>query len=137
VDYGCGSGILGLAALRLGAAYVVAVDHDPQALWASRRNATANQLDAYMSVCAPGELAESGTAPSADLLLANILLEPLLALAGRFAAMVRPGGQVVLSGILTSQYEGLLQGFLPWFKEREALFQEGWACLVMQRRPGV
>lgn len=137
VDYGCGSGILGLAALRLGAAHVVAVDHDPQALWASRRNAMTNQLDAAMVVCAPGELAEPGTAPSTDLLLANILLEPLLTLADRFAAMVRPGALVVLSGVLESQCDALLQGFAPWCETRQLLCQEGWACLVMQRRGAV
>ena len=134
-DYGCGSGILGLAALRLGAAHVVAVDHDPQALWASRRNAITNQLDAAMMVCAPGDLEGTALGPEAELLLANILLEPLLTLAGRFAAMVRPGGLIVLSGILESQCEDLLAGFAPWFEKREVLFQEGWACLVMRRRP--
>jgi ribosomal protein L11 methylase PrmA len=51
--------------------------------------------------------------------------------------MVRPGGQVVLSGILASQSDDLLQGFAPWFEECEAFFQEGWACLIMQRRPAV
>ena len=134
-DYGCGSGILGLAALRLGATHVVAVDHDPQALWASRRNAATNQLDAAMMICAPEELDEPWTRPGTDLLLANILLEPLLALAGRFAAMVRPGGLIVLSGILESQCEDLLAGFVPWFEAPQLLSQEGWACLVMRRRP--
>ncbi len=137
VDYGCGSGILGLAALRLGAAEVLAVDHDPQALWASRRNAMTNQLDQAMAVHAPQELAEPWTGPHCDLLLANILLEPLLAHASRFAAMTRPGGFAVLSGILAAQCDELLGGFAPWFQEHQVLCQEGWVAVVMRRRLAV
>lgn len=134
VDYGCGSGILGLTALRLGATEVLAVDHDPQALWASRRNAMTNKLDQAMTFHSPQELADPWNAPPYDLLLANILLEPLLAQASRFAAMTRHGGIAVLSGILTAQCDELLGGFAPWFQEHQILCKEGWVAVVMQRR---
>ena len=100
IDYGCGSGILGLAALLLGADHVTGVDTDPQALEASRENARRNgveenRLDLYLPEQAP--------AGKADMVLANILAQPLIGLAPHLATLTRPGGDLVLSGILSNQ----------------------------------
>ncbi|MEA3278317.1 MAG: 50S ribosomal protein L11 methyltransferase [Pseudomonadota bacterium] len=99
LDYGCGSGILAIAALRLGAARAVAVDHDPQALEATRANAAANGVDGRLLAYSPREQPPL----LADVLLANILAGPLIALAPQFGSGVRPGGLLALSGILVDQ----------------------------------
>jgi ribosomal protein L11 methyltransferase len=99
IDYGCGSGILAIAALKLGAASAVALDHDPQALIASRENAEKNGVSNQLITCLPDAL------PSGqfDLLIANILAGPLIQLAPEFSRLIRPGGRFALSGILTEQ----------------------------------
>ena len=101
IDYGCGSGILAIAALKLGAASVVACDHDPQALIASRENAEKNGVSDRLTTCLPDAL------PSGqyDSLVANILAGPLIQLAPEFARLIRPGGRFALSGILTEQQQ--------------------------------
>ena len=101
VDYGCGSGILAIAAARLGAGEVIAVDNDPQALQATASNAEANGVAANIALYAPDNL----PAFKADILIANILLEPLLALEHQFAAMLEAGGVIVLAGILAGQQQ--------------------------------
>ena len=99
VDYGCGSGVLAIAALKLGAAAALAIDIDPQALVATRENAARNQVAERLTVARPDEAPRGRT----EVLLANILAEPLLELAPSFAERVAPGGSVVLSGILRRQ----------------------------------
>jgi ribosomal protein L11 methyltransferase len=96
VDYGCGSGILAVAAARLGARSVCAVDIDPQAVLATSQNAARNRVDGRVQAMLPDEFA----APPADLLVANILCGPLIALAPRFAGCVKPGGKLLLAGLL-------------------------------------
>lgn len=122
IDFGCGSGILALAALALGAKQVLAVDHDPQALAASaenaRRNAMADRLSLHASLPASARC---------DLLLANVLAGPLIDLAGILAGSVRPGGRVVLSGILAAQVDAVIEAW-PDFRFAVHLDQ-GWACL--------
>ena len=125
IDYGCGSGILALAALKLGAKYVYAVDSDPQALLATRQNAVKNQLSNRIRITAP----ESGKPPAADILIANILFNPLLELAPVFAELVRPGGEVVLSGILANQVDDILECYKQWFKMGTPVFRDEWALL--------
>lgn len=98
-DYGCGSGILAIAAARLGARHVWAVDNDPQALVATADNAARNGVTAALSVCLPPAYPDH----EADLILANILAGPLVSLAPLFAAHLKPGGRLVLSGILKAQ----------------------------------
>jgi ribosomal protein L11 methyltransferase len=100
LDYGCGSGILAIAALKLGALSAVAVDHDQQALTASRDNARNNGVAERLTTCLPDELSDSGF----DLLVANILAGPLIQLAPLFARLLRPGGHFALSGILEEQH---------------------------------
>lgn len=129
IDYGCGSGILSIAALRLGARSVVAVDIDPQALIATHDNAARNDVAERVVTCPP----EAPIAP-ADILLANILSEPLLELAPRFAALVRPGGRLVLAGLIVSQAGAVTLAYRPWFDIRPSGAHEDWVCLEGVRR---
>ncbi|SDW06224.1 50S ribosomal protein L11 methyltransferase [Marinobacter mobilis] len=130
IDYGCGSGILGLAALLLGARHVMGVDTDPQALEASRDNARRNgvedsRLDLY--------LPEGEPEMKADILLANILAQPLISLASHLAGKVVPGGKLVLSGILSNQAREVMEAYEPWFTMDEPEQQEDWIRLTGRR----
>ena len=125
IDYGCGSGVLALAAARLGAHTVHCFDIDPQALIATRDNAAANRLSGHIRPC---ESAEALAAPVA-LLMANILLTPLVALAPRFGALVRPGGQILLAGLLESQAEEARQAYSSWFTLSPVGAREDWIAL--------
>jgi ribosomal protein L11 methyltransferase len=107
IDFGCGSGVLAIAALKLGAARAIAVDHDPQALLATRDNAACNGVDEQLEVL-PGDAIE---VPAADLVLANILADVLVELAPRIQGLVAPGGQLVMSGILQSQAAEVMQAY--------------------------
>ncbi len=111
IDYGCGSGVLAIAALKLGASEAVATDIDPQALLATLDNAQRNGVDARLTVT----LADALPLASADVVLANILAEPLHALAPTFAQLVVPGGRLVLSGILQTQAAAVAHRYAPWF----------------------
>jgi ribosomal protein L11 methyltransferase len=130
VDYGCGSGVLAIAALKLGAAAALAIDIDPQALIATRDNAARNHVAERLTVAAPDE---APRAP-ADILLANILAEPLVDLAPSFAQRVAPGGSVVLSGILSSQAAPVASRYAAWFDMRPATIRDDWALLYGARR---
>ena len=125
IDYGCGSGILAIAARKLGASKVWAVDNDPQALIATQDNAAKNQVSAEIEALLPDALPQL-TVP---LLLANILAGPLVSLAPLFAKHVAPGGQLVLSGILASQMDEIMQAYQPWFTVTLFRQQEEWICL--------
>jgi len=131
VDYGCGSGILAVAALRLGAAGAVAVDHDPQALEATLVNARQNRVVDRLSICTPDEVPEE----PADLLLANILARPLVELAPRLAALVGAKGQIALSGLLRDQAEEVAAAYDPWFEWEAPRLDEDWVLLVGRRSP--
>jgi ribosomal protein L11 methyltransferase len=129
IDYGCGSGILAIAAIALGARSAVAVDLDPQALLATRDNATRNHLENRIVACDP----EASLAP-ADVLLANILSEPLIALAPRFATLIRPGGRIVLAGLIGAQAGPVTLAYHPWFDIRPFKALDEWVCLEGVRR---
>ncbi|MDX5333892.1 MAG: 50S ribosomal protein L11 methyltransferase [Gammaproteobacteria bacterium] len=131
IDYGSGSGILAVAALKLDAARVTAVDIDPQALTATRDNAARNGVDdARLHVDYPEGL--GGT--TADLVMANILAGPLVELAPDMAGRVRPGGAIVLSGILREQAETVRQAYSAWFDMDPPAFREDWTRLTGRRR---
>ncbi|RMG29089.1 MAG: 50S ribosomal protein L11 methyltransferase [Gammaproteobacteria bacterium] len=130
VDYGCGSGILAVAACLLGAVQVVAVDHDPQALAATRANAQRNRVHDRIQACRP----EDAPAGTADLVLANILANPLIELAPRLAGRVRPGGRIVLSGILEAQAGAVAAAYAPMFALAPPRVREGWVCLEGVRK---
>jgi ribosomal protein L11 methyltransferase len=131
VDYGCGSGILGIAAALLGARAVVCVDNDPQALEATAANARRNGVEERIRVVGPEACAESGQ----DLVLANILAGPLITLAPRLIASVRPGGRIVLSGLLVEQVEAVALAYRAGCGEPVVGEREGWARLELVRRP--
>jgi len=123
IDYGCGSGILGLAALLLGADHVIGVDTDPQALEASRENARRNGVDdSKLDLFLPEDEPET----KADIMLANILAQPLIGLAPHLASRTRPGGNLVLSGILSNQAREVMAAYEPWFVMDEPEQREEW-----------
>jgi ribosomal protein L11 methyltransferase len=130
VDYGCGSGILAIAAAILGASTVRAVDIDPQALIATAANAERNGVRPKLRVTADSRLPQAGT----DVLVANILAGPLVELAPAFAAGVRPGGRIALSGILEAQSNTVTAACRPWFDIALTATRDGWALLAGQRR---
>ena len=126
IDYGCGSGILALAAARLGACRVQCFDIDPQALLATRDNAEANALAERIRPCAS---ADALSAP-VGLLMANILCAPLVALAPRFAALLAPRGSILLSGLLERDTPQVCAAYAPWFELRPFGAREGWIALA-------
>jgi ribosomal protein L11 methyltransferase len=123
IDYGCGSGILAIAALKLGAASALAVDIDPQAVLATGENAKRNGVADSLDVTT---VAEMNAAP-ADILLANILAEPLLMLAPTIAELVKPCGHVVLSGLLTDQAAQVAMRYRTWFDIAPTSVRDEWA----------
>jgi ribosomal protein L11 methyltransferase len=132
VDYGCGSGILAIAAARLGAPRVRAVDIDPQALIATRENALRNGVSGQLDITTDTELETD----SADVLLANILAGPLVELAPRFAAALRPGGLLALSGLLAEQADAVTAAYRPCFHIETTTTRDGWVLLGGRRRTG-
>ena len=128
LDYGCGSGILAIAAAKLGAGDVVGTDIDPQALGASRSNAAQNGVDARF--VAPDALASR----QSDLVIANILAHPLVLLAPALAARTRPGGRIALSGILESQADEVAASYEPWFTLAAGRRLDGWVLVTGTRR---
>ena len=112
LDFGCGSGILALAALKLGAGRAVGVDNDPQAILATHDNAERNGVGERISVHLPADEPAAATYP---IVVANILASALDALADTLAARTAPGGRIAMSGILAGQEGELLQRFAPWF----------------------
>ena len=131
IDYGCGSGILAIAAARLGAKYVLAVDHDPQALTATRDNAARNGVSPLIRPYPPEALPDV----QVDLLLANILAGPLKELAPRFARRLKPGGTLLLSGILAEQEPELRQAYAAHFSDFETAKREDWLRISCIRKP--
>ena len=130
IDYGCGSGILAIAAALLGAKQIEAVDHDPQAILATRDNAEKNGVTDNISTLLPSQFQDKPV----DLVLANILANPLLELAPRFATLVKPGGQIVLSGILAEQAEQIMQRYTEWFELQPPTQQQEWVRIDGKRR---
>ena len=130
IDYGCGSGVLAVAAVKLGAREAWAFDIDPQALTATRDNSEANDVGARVHVVDSDAALPTG----ADLLLANILCGPLCDLAPRFAALTRPGGKIVLAGLLSAQADEVTRAHAPWFDITPFASRDGWTALTGNRR---
>lgn len=125
IDYGCGSGILAIAAAKLGATQVKGTDIDPQAIIASQDNAQRNQVEIEFA------LVKHFKAEKADCLLANILAGPLKELAAEFSRLVKPGGQLVLSGLLDTQADELIVHYRQFgFELNTRQTQEEWALLA-------
>lgn len=124
LDYGCGSGILAIAAARLGAGDVVGVDIDPQAVISARHNAEGNGVNARFQDSAQELHAQF------DIVVANILANPLKVLAPLISAHVRSGGRLALSGILFSQADELIAAYAPYLPLGVAGTRDGWVCLA-------
>jgi ribosomal protein L11 methyltransferase len=123
LDYGCGSGILAVAAAKFGAAPVFATDIDPQALIASRDNAQAN--DCVLDIRNTDAL----TGLTADVVVANILTNPLKVLAPALVGHVKPGGRLTLSGILDTQEDEVIAAYRPLIALTAFRREDGWTCL--------
>jgi ribosomal protein L11 methyltransferase len=128
LDYGCGSGILAIAALKLGAKHASGVDIDPQAVQAAKDNAQYNQVVAEFNT------AVTVARSAVDIVVANILANPLVVLAPLLAQQARTGGLIALSGILIEQAEMVIEAYTPDFEMTMAARDEGWVLLTGVRR---
>ncbi|NOZ51599.1 MAG: 50S ribosomal protein L11 methyltransferase [Gammaproteobacteria bacterium] len=130
IDFGCGSGILGICALKHGASTVWAIDNDPQAIIATTENAKKNNVSEKLEILQitqkPDQLV--------DIILANILAAPLIELAALFANRVKPGGFTVLSGILDHQALTVTTAYQPWFTLKSEAHNDNWVRLVFERK---
>ena len=131
IDFGCGSGILAIAALKLGAAGAIGVDTDSQALSVSRENAARNGVDERFVACLPQDLSANQTAP---IVVANILSETLIALAPELTVRVPRGGQLALSGILDDQVDEVTTAYADAFDFGSRRHDE-WVLLEGIRKP--
>jgi ribosomal protein L11 methyltransferase len=123
LDYGCGSGILAILGAKCGAQPVVGIDIDPQAIESARQNSARNQANVTYGLpdaCPAGEF---------DIVVANILSNPLKLMAAMLCARVRPGGKLALSGILARQAEEVARAYQPWIPMSVWREHEGWVCL--------
>lgn len=137
IDYGCGSGILGIAALLLGAREVIAVDNDPQALLATRDNAGRNGIDpARLTVLAPDQVPAAAPLPDADILVANILAEPLIQLAPRLTSLIKPGGKLCLSGLIEHQGAAVSAAYREQFDFDPPAARDEWLRLTAKKHGG-
>ncbi len=130
VDYGCGSGILAVAALKLGASRALGVDNDPQALLASRDNLSRNALpESALQLALPGQYDANLWQGQAGVVIANILAGPLMELSDTLLALLAPGGTLLLSGLLDTQADAMIAHYAPRIALRVAGEHEGWVCL--------
>ena len=130
IDYGCGSGVLALACAKLGAAEVHCFDIDSQALIATRDNALANGVAGVLRI----HERAAGLPTGVDLLMANILAGPLCTLAPAFAALLRPGGEAVLAGLMRHEVADVTGAYAAWFDVSGCGESGDWACLSARRR---
>ena len=130
IDYGCGSGILAIAALKLGAKHVIAVDLDPQALQATLQNAIQNDVKSKLEITTKLSLPINPV----DFIIANILLKPLLALKLDFYAALKPSGKLVMTGILQEQLSEILEYYNDLFEYNSVLKNDGWVLVEMRKK---
>jgi ribosomal protein L11 methyltransferase len=132
IDYGCGSGILGIAALLLGAKQVIAIDNDPQALIATIDNAERNHIDpSKISTHLPNQIP---TNIQADIMLANILAGPLAELSPAISSLTKPSGLIALSGILSNQAQALTDCYQQWFDIAPIATEQDWVRITGIKR---
>lgn len=130
IDYGCGSGILAIAAALLGAERIIGVDNDPQAVTATENNRHENGIDAaVLTAHLPGEAHEP-----ADIVIANILSGPLVELEPILSSLTKPNGKLVLSGLLDEQSQALINAYANDFDMEAPVVRDGWARIVGTRR---
>ncbi|MGB0559158.1 MAG: 50S ribosomal protein L11 methyltransferase [Pseudohongiellaceae bacterium] len=131
IDYGCGSGILAIAAALLGASKVYAVDNDPQAITATLSNMEKNKIsNQSIQTFSPEALPQV----KVDLLIANILANPLIQLLEIFSTLIKPSGKIVLSGILEEQIEKVFYHYKSYFEFEEPQLNDGWALIAGSRK---
>lgn len=130
IDYGCGSGILAVAAIKLGAKQAWATDIDLQALQATQHNAENNHVAAQIMISLP----EQPPTWPADIIVSNIILRPLIELIPTFLQLLKPNGLVVLSGVLERQLEELKEAYQKYFEIIAFNIKDDWACLVARKR---
>jgi ribosomal protein L11 methyltransferase len=136
VDYGCGSGILAVAALKLGAARALGVDNDPQALAASRDNAARNHINPErFAVTLPQQVDHQAWAQQADVVIANILAGPLVELSNVLLGFLKPRGTLLLSGLLQNQAADLCAHYSEHLQIQVVGEKDGWVCLRGVRQP--
>lgn len=128
LDYGCGSGILAIAAAKLGAGRVIGVDIDAEAVRAARDNAARNDVTAEFSA------SDGAVPPACDIVVANILANPLKVLAPALARLVLPGGRIALAGLLDEQADDVAAAYAAWFAMAPFARQDGWTCLAGVRQ---
>lgn len=135
IDFGCGSGILGIAAQLLGCQRVYAVDNDPQALTSTLDNAKRNKVDDKITVFSPEKMHAFHDKDDfkTDVMVANILANPLISLSTTLANMTKIGGEIILSGILKEQVDSVVQAYTPYFNAFEIKTDGDW-CLIYGRR---
>lgn len=131
MDFGCGSGILAIAAALLGAKKVICIDNDPQALLATRENAARNKVEKRLEVLAPEQLQPD---TQVDVMLANILAGPLIQLAEKLSAYTCSGGDIVLSGILADQADSVSDAYARWCNMDAPLQTDDWIRLHGRKR---
>ena len=130
VDYGCGSGVLAIAALLLGAKKAYATDIDPQAMQATGDNARVNGVGDRLIECSAKEIEKV----EVDVVIANILAAPLIDLAETLASLCKTGGRIVLSGLLDEQVDAVWNAYSRWFDDLQRDLDGEWACLTARRR---
>lgn len=129
LDFGCGSGVLAIAACLLGAAHVIAVDNDPQALAVTRDNAERNQVSQQLTICEPENL-KALALPAANITLANILAKPLIELAPTLVGLTAEGGKLCLSGILSAQHQEVVAAYQDLCRLDQPRAQDEWLCVT-------
>ncbi|NOX43111.1 MAG: 50S ribosomal protein L11 methyltransferase [Gammaproteobacteria bacterium] len=141
IDYGCGSGILAIASIKLGASNAWCIDNDPQALIATKENAKKNNVEKkcqlYMADAFSRLCSQHDSTVRADLLIANILAKPLTELAAYFSLLLNHGAEIMLSGILENQEQEIVQAYKPWFDITDVSKAEEWLCIEAKRRNSV
>lgn len=132
IDYGCGSGVLAIAAIKLGATHVNATDIDEQAFIATANNMQTNQVDTdLINTYLPDDLPNEPV----DLVMANILSGPLTELAPKLAELIKPNGQIILSGILADQENAIINAYSPFFSKLGVTNKEGWLRVTGTKEP--
>ncbi len=134
LDFGCGSGVLAIAALLLGAQHCDGTDIDPQAIIASNDNAQENNVAEKLTVFLPAEMPASQSVEIYDIVLANILAGPLTELAEQLASLCKSGGDIVLSGILESQSKKIIDAYSPWFTLNPIAVKDDWIRATGKRK---
>ena len=133
IDFGCGSGILAIVAMRLGAGRASGVDIDPQAVTAARDNARRNEVTASFFAAAEHLRGDGNT--RADIVVANILAQPLIVLAPLLSELSEDGGRIALSGILVEQAQEVRAAYAPWYDFEPVQEEDGWVLVSGTRRP--